>query len=151
MHLCWKFMYLEYPDMKDGTKEGKLRLLVCIVSPPWYPNPQYDTTGRPRALARMMLHSLAIRSTMARSNFWCARVSISVLSSIIIWQWTCVTQYRSVGNVYGLSAWFQITLPWKIIEDFDEKIIIFLPVSNLLFESQTVPYHWCICRGSPSC
>ena len=28
MHLCGKFMYLEYPDMNDGTIEGRLRLLV---------------------------------------------------------------------------------------------------------------------------
>ena len=28
-------MYLEYPDMKLGTRAGRLRLLVWIVSPPF--------------------------------------------------------------------------------------------------------------------
>ena len=33
-HLCWKFMFLEKPDMKAGTMEGRLRLEVCMTSPP---------------------------------------------------------------------------------------------------------------------
>ena len=35
-----KVMYLEYPDMKLGTREGRFRLLEWMASPPWNPKPQ---------------------------------------------------------------------------------------------------------------
>ena len=47
---------------------GGFQLLVYITSPPWNPKPQSIAIGRPSALARAKLHSLAIRSTIARSN-----------------------------------------------------------------------------------
>ena len=110
-HLSQKSMFLLSPDMKAGTRDGGFQLLVCITSPPWNPNPQKVATGRPKARAKAKLHSLAIRSTIARSNCWAFNVLKSVLSSSIILQWTCVTQYTSVGRVKGASALFQIMGP----------------------------------------